>query len=106
MFRRIHAGQLYIHAQAGRSAVATGQEAVDDFLVLMADPIGARQTMEHIVLPALAEFQLADMIIPVRSHYAIVLAWCGQIGEARREMRALSEYPGRLSSRLLLVFHR
>ncbi len=103
MLRRIHAVKLYALAQAGRSAVTTGLEIVDDFLTLMADPIGARQTMEQIVLPAVAEFQPTDMIIPVRSHHAIVLAWCGEIAEARREMRALSEYAGSREQHAMLA---
>ena len=61
MLRRIHATKFYALAHAGRSAAATGQEAVDDFLVLAADPIGARQTMEQLVLPpAVCEFQLTS----------------------------------------------
>ena len=59
--------------------------------------------MEQIVLPAVTEFQLTDMIIPVRSHYAIVLAWCGETSEARQEMRALFEYLGSDEQKAMLI---
>ncbi|MEY9154912.1 SEC-C metal-binding domain-containing protein [Bradyrhizobium japonicum] len=102
LLRRIHALKFYVLANAGRSAAGTGQEAVDDFLQIKADPIGARQTMEQHVLPLLAAFQLTDMIVPIRSHYAIVLAWCRDFTEARRELRALAEYGGTPDQRAMV----
>ncbi|MBL8714273.1 MAG: SEC-C domain-containing protein [Alphaproteobacteria bacterium] len=92
MFRRIHAMKFYTVAQAGRSAVSAGMECVDDFLVIMADAIGARQIMETHVLPLVEHFHLTDLILETRSIYAIVLAWNGEIGNARQELRALGEY--------------
>ncbi|MBR1366520.1 MULTISPECIES: SEC-C metal-binding domain-containing protein [Bradyrhizobium] len=68
----------------------------------MTDPVGARQTMEQHVLPLLAAFQLTDMIVPIRSHYAIVLAWCQDFAEARREVRALAEYGGTPDQRAMV----
>ena len=32
------------------------------------------------------------MIVPVRSHYALVLAWTGRVDAARKEMQALQQY--------------
>ncbi|MBB2841761.1 UNVERIFIED_ORG: hypothetical protein GGE64_005546 [Rhizobium etli] len=90
--RRLTALKFYGLAYAARSVVTTGLEAVDDFLVIMAQPGGARKTMEQHVLPVVAESQLTDMILPTRSMYAIVLAWCGEFGMARRELAALREY--------------
>jgi hypothetical protein len=92
-----------ILANAGRSAATTGQESVDDFLQLYADPIGARETMEKHVLPLLPAFGLTDLIVPIRSHYAIVLAWCGEVDAARQELKALSEYRGDAEQRGMLI---
>ena len=39
--------KLYQQAQAARSIVQQGTEVVDDFLTIMADPLGARETMER-----------------------------------------------------------
>lgn len=102
MLRRIHAAKFYLLSQAARSAAVTAQEAADDFLVILADPIGARETMEKYVLPVVAEYHLTDMIVPVRSHYAIVLAWCGEIAESRNEMKALSAYAGSADQKAML----
>jgi hypothetical protein len=92
MLRRIAALKFYGLAQAARSVVATGLEAVDDFLVIMADAVGAREVMEQHVLPVLRESQLTEMIISTRGIYAIVLAWNGAHTAARRELMALREY--------------
>lgn len=92
MFRRIHAMKFYTVAQAGRSAASTGMECVDDFLVIMGDAVGAREIMEGHVLPLVEHFHLTELILKARSLYAIVLAWNGEIGNARRELRTLTEY--------------
>jgi hypothetical protein len=47
--------------------------------------------MEKHVLPLLPAFGLTDLIVPIRSHYAIVLAWCGEVDAARQELKALSD---------------
>jgi hypothetical protein len=91
-FRRIAAMKFYYLAQAARSVVQTGLEIVDDYLVIMADPAAARMTMEQHVLPVLQESQLTNMILPVRSMYAIVLAWNGEYSEARQELSVLARY--------------
>ncbi|MGO8253439.1 SEC-C metal-binding domain-containing protein [Rhizobium ruizarguesonis] len=91
-FRRIAAMKFYYLAQAARSVVQTGLEIVDDQLVFMADPAAARMTMEQHVLPMLRESQLTDMILPVRSMYAIVLAWNSEHSEARQELSVLARY--------------
>lgn len=92
LLRRITALKFYGLAQAAKSVVSTGLELVDDFLVLMADPIGAREILEQYVLPVVRESQLTEMIMPVRSMYSIVLAWNGEHDAALRELGALGEY--------------
>ena len=94
LLRRIAAMKFYGLVPAARSVVSTGQEAVDDFLSIMAQPGGALEVMEDHVLPVLRDNHLTDMIVPVRSHYAIVLAWNGRVEAARREMRTLQQYAG------------
>lgn len=101
--RRIHATKLYAVAQAVRSAVVSGQEAADDFLQLMADPRGALEVMETLVLPGMRAAQLTDLVLPVRSHYAIVLAWLGRVGEARAELNALRQYAGEAEQAAMLA---
>lgn len=92
LLRRITALKFYGLAQAARSVVSTGLEAVDDFLVLMADPAGAREIMEQHVLPVVRESQLTELVLPSRSVYAIVLAWNGAHDAALVELAALREY--------------
>ncbi|MEO9875322.1 MAG: SEC-C metal-binding domain-containing protein [Anderseniella sp.] len=92
ILRRITAMKFYTQAQAARSVVTTGLETVDDFLVLMADAVGAREILEQHVLPVVRESLLTDMVIPARSIYAIVLAWNGAHEAARHEMAALRKY--------------
>ena len=94
LLRRITALKFYALVPAARSIVSTGLEAVDDFLTIMAEPSGALEVMEDHILPVLRDNLLTDMIVPVRSHYAIVLAWNGQVDAARKEMQALQQYAG------------
>ena len=94
LLRRIAALKFYGLVPAARSLVSTGLEAVDDFLTIMAHPGAALEVMEDHILPVLRENLLTDMIVPVRSHYAIVLAWNGQVDAARKEMQALQQYAG------------
>lgn len=92
LLRRIAALKLYQQAFAARSSVDQGMEAADDFLVIMADPVGAREIMEQHVLPVLQDNELTDLVLTARSVYAIVLAWTGDVSAARREMAALAHY--------------
>jgi hypothetical protein len=92
LLRRIFALKFYALGQAARSVVSTGGELVDDFTDLMGDAVGALQVMEEHILPVMREAQLTDRIVPVRSHYAIILAWNGRTAEARKEMAALRAY--------------
>ncbi|WP_409766825.1 YecA family protein [Ferrovibrio sp.] len=92
LLRRITAMKFYGLGAAARSIVITGLEAVDDFLVLMAQPAGALEIMEDHVLPTMRDNHLTDLILHVRSIYAIVLAWNHQLTAARREVVSLEQY--------------
>lgn len=87
----LHALKFYSAASAWRSAVRAGQEAVDEQLNAR-DPHGARDICENHLLPAVTGYQLSDLLVPVRSQYAVVLAWCGDIDAAREEMSKLEAY--------------
>jgi hypothetical protein len=87
----LHAMKLYTAGMAWRSAVRAGQDAIDG-LVAIHDFDGARSIAEQFLLPAVTEYQLLDLLIPVRAQYAVVLAWCGDIDSARSEMARLESY--------------
>jgi len=87
----LHALKLYSAASAWRSAVRTGQDAVDETLAL-GDLQGVRDISENHLLPVVTGYQLSDLLVPVRAQYAVVLAWCGEIDAAREEMSKLEAY--------------
>jgi SEC-C motif-containing protein len=64
---------------------------VDDFIGRR-DYIGARQTIETNLIPHIAKLKLASRVIPVRSQYAVVLAYCGDFAAADQEMARLAPY--------------
>jgi hypothetical protein len=88
----MHAIKFYAMASAYRSAVKTGQEVVDDFIRILRDPQGARQFMESHLIPITREAGLIANMVPVRAHYAVVLAYCGDREKARREIESLQSY--------------
>ncbi len=50
------------------------------------DPEGARGFIEGALLPTVYGFELTNYVIPVRSQYAVVLAYCGEHEKALQEM--------------------
>ncbi len=88
---RLHSLKFFAMAGAYRSAVKAGQEAVDDFIA-MGDPEGARQIIEGQLLPLISNFELNANMVPVSSQYAVVLAYCGEVEVARKEMRRLQPF--------------
>jgi hypothetical protein len=93
---RIQAMKFYEMARAFDSQFRAGQELVDEF-VERNDYIGARGIFETILLPYIAQVKLAARVIPIRSQYAVVLAYCGDFGAAEREMARLAPYEAGLS---------
>ena len=87
----IHAAKFYHASGSYRSAMKTAQDITDDFIGV-GDVEGARQTMEDHVLPLLHFMQFTSNVLDVRAQYAVVLAYCGEIARARREMAALEPY--------------
>ncbi|HYF87127.1 SEC-C metal-binding domain-containing protein [Azospirillum sp.] len=93
-FGRIHALKFYQLAHAPDSMLRVGQELVDEFCGRN-DFQGARDLIERNLLPLVQGLRLAGHMIPVRSQYAVVLAYCGAWDEADAEMaRLLPYHPG------------
>ncbi|WJS00328.1 hypothetical protein [Roseibium aggregatum] len=94
----IHAMKFYSMAHSLDSFVRVGQELVDDFIGRN-DYIGARDVIETNLMPTITGLKLAGRIIPVRSQYAVVLAYCGAFDAADAEMARLAPYEGGLPPR-------
>ncbi|WP_261338533.1 ATP-binding protein [Rhizobium leguminosarum] len=93
----IHAMKFYSMAHSLDSFVRVGQELVDDF-VERNDYAGARDVIERNLMPTIMGMKLAGKIIPVRSQYAVVLAYCGAFAEAEAEMARLTPYENGLDA--------
>jgi SEC-C motif len=88
--------KFYSMAGALDSYVRVGQDLVDEF-VARHDYIGARDVLERNVLPTVIEQKMVSRIVPVRSQYAVVLAYCGDHEAAAAEMATLAHYEAGLS---------
>lgn len=102
---RIHAMKFYGLVGAIDSLVRVGQDAADDF-VFQRDYEGAREILEQHVLPPVLEHNLLGRIVDVRSQYAVVLSYCGEIDAAEKEMARLEPYVGGFTEQQRLVFDR
>jgi hypothetical protein len=94
---RIHAMKFYEMARAFDSQFRAGQELVDEF-VGRHDYIGARSIFEQVLLPFISKIKLAARVIPIRSQYAVVLAYCGDFAAADAEMARLAPYEAGLTT--------
>jgi hypothetical protein len=94
----IHAMKFYSMAHSLDSFVRVGQELVDDFLGRN-DYVGARDVIERNLMPTITGMKLVGRVIPVRSQYAVVLAYCGEFDAADAEMARLEPYEGGLDPR-------
>ena len=94
----IHALKFYSMAHALNSFIRVGQDLVDDF-VGRHDYIGARDVIERNLMPTILQLKLAGRVIPIRSQYAVVLAYCGAVKEAEAEMARLAPYESGLDPR-------
>ncbi|MEQ8694888.1 MAG: SEC-C metal-binding domain-containing protein [Gammaproteobacteria bacterium] len=88
----LHAMKFYAMSGAYRSAVRAGQDAADDFILLMGDADAARDVLEQHVLPVINAFGLTDAVVEARSFYAVILAYVGDIEGARHEMQRLQPF--------------
>ena len=94
----IHAMKFYSMAHSLESFVRVGQDLVDDFIGRN-DYIGARDVIERNLMPTIVGLKLAGRVIPVRSQYAVVLAYCGAIDDAEAEMARLAPYESGLDAK-------
>ena len=92
---RIHAMKFYSMAHALNSFVRVGQDLADEF-VSRADYAGALDVFERNLLPTILGMKMVSRIIPVRSQYAVVLAYSGNFPAAEAEMARLAPYEGGL----------
>lgn len=93
---RIQAMKFYEMAHAFDSQFRAGQELVDEFIGRR-DYIGARDIFETVLLPYISQVKLAARVIPIRSQYAVVLAYCGDFPAADAEMARLAPYEAGLT---------
>jgi hypothetical protein len=89
---RFNTHKLYLIANAPTSAVKVGQEVVDAILSVLGDAPAARDFMERLLLPMVRKRKLLNWIIPIQAQYAVVLAYCGQIDEARNLFHKIREF--------------
>ena len=101
----IQAAKLYTLADALMSALRVSQDAVDAFLEY-GDAIGARQMMEQHVLPSLKQSGLLEKHVDVVAQYSVILAYTGDIADARQLMESLDIYEIDESLRKQLVGQR
>jgi tetratricopeptide (TPR) repeat protein len=97
-FARIHAMKFYEMANAADSLIRVGQDLVDEF-VGRNDFVGAREIIETNLLPNVLRLKMLSRIIPVRSQYAVVLAFCGAFDAAEAEMERLAPYEAGLDEK-------
>ena len=83
--------KLYVASGSWDSAVKSGQDAADQMLGL-GDITGARMILEDHVLPVVTSCGLASLLVPTRAQLAVLLAWDGEIAEARAELDRLSVF--------------
>jgi AAA domain len=88
---RRHAVKLYSMTEANRSTLKVGQDLVDELLI-RGDKEGARELFESTLLPLLRMAQMIEWVVPIRGHYAVTLAHCGDFESAEREILALLPY--------------
>lgn len=88
--------EVYSMANALDSFVRVGQHLADEFLSRF-DYDGALDVFERNLLPAIRSKSLMGHVIPVRSHYAVALAYAGKFAAADAEMARLMPYEQGLS---------
>nr|WP_313634989.1 SEC-C metal-binding domain-containing protein [Brevundimonas diminuta] len=97
-FVRIHSLKFYDLVQAPESLFRVGQDLADQFIGRN-DFTGALQFFDQTLLPLLHQWRLAEYLVPVRSQYAVILAYCGRFPQAEAEMARLRPYEAGLDAR-------
>jgi hypothetical protein len=89
---RWHALKFYDMSHSVTSLIRTGQDIIEDFLGLLDDPNGARAFIENTLLPIIHKYKLLSYLVPVLGQYAVVLAYCGEIEDAFKQIRTARAY--------------
>lgn len=89
--QRIHSMKFYGMVEGYESIVRVGQDLADEF-VGARDFIGAKEVMEHHVLPVVAKAGLIERMVQVSSQYAVILAMCGDHQNAIAEIKRLQPF--------------
>jgi uncharacterized protein YecA (UPF0149 family) len=99
-FAKLHAHKFYLLSSCFTSAVRVGQDFVDECLSDRADADAACDFIENFLLPVVREQKMIGALVPVSCHYAVVLAYCGRIREARHTLDEMRPYivPGTLQA--------
>lgn len=96
---RLQACFFYQQTNFIESYISTAQDLADDFL-MQGDPIGAKQTIETLLLPTLhtnTGFFLHKSIV-IKSQYAIILAHCKEYEEGYKVFDSLMLYRDSLTN--------
>ncbi|WP_162834069.1 hypothetical protein [Amycolatopsis circi] len=91
LFEFTNAMKFYRMACAWRSYVHAGQEAVDNFLA-KAELFDVALNCSESIVSVVNAFKLNELLVPVRAQYAVVLAWCGRVDDARAELARIESY--------------
>lgn len=87
----MHAQKLFILSRSYPSAVRVGTKIIEH-MISFGDANEARRTMEGFMLPVVRDLRLTHLAIPVRSQYAVVLAYTGDTHAARSVLADLRPY--------------
>jgi hypothetical protein len=88
---RIHALKFYSVSDSRISAVGVARDLVDEFLD-RGDAIGAKLVVETTLLPLFPHGEALDLFVPIHSQYAVVLAYCGELKQARKTIAELHPF--------------
>lgn len=61
-------------------------------MLAMGDLLEARGFMEQTLIPTVADLRLTEYLVPVRAQYAVILAYDGEIEQARAEITTLRSF--------------
>jgi hypothetical protein len=95
---RIQALKLYNLCGAYDSSIRVGQDLVDGFIA-KGDFIGAKMIMVDSVIPVAKRGKMIDKMISIKSHYALVLAYCKEFDKSDAEFKKLEPYESGLSTK-------
>ncbi|MFT7006704.1 MAG: hypothetical protein ACJAXJ_001212 [Colwellia sp.] len=99
---RVQALEFYNLCGAYASSIRVGQDLVDEFLDRR-DFIGAKMIMVESVIPVAKQGNMLDKMISIKSHYAVVLAYCKEFNESDAEFKKLEiEHQKKLVTELKL----